>query len=206
MARGRFIDKRTAKDERLAEVSLKANFLYLVLTPFCDVDGKLSGNAVLVKADTCPLRTEMTERVITKCLLELHDAGLIDWYSAEGRKVVKIRDFNRYQQGLRRDRENPSEFPDPEGGEMPADCPQVADTLPAQVQGKGQVQEEVKEKEKEEVQEEAEVEEDDFDKLFGGLSPGGEAPTIETDESETVASSPDLSWVDQMREKFNNIK
>ena len=75
-----------------------------------------------------------------------------------------------------------------------------------------------KEKEKEEVQEEAEVkvevkekeeaevEEDDFDKLFGGPSPGGEAPTIETDETETVVSSSELSWADRMREKIKNFK
>ena len=55
MARGRFLDKRTATDERLATVSLKANYLYFALTPFFDIEGKHSGNATLVKAAACPL-------------------------------------------------------------------------------------------------------------------------------------------------------
>lgn len=166
MAKGRFLDKRTAKDERLAEVSLKANFLYLALTPFCDVDGKLSGNVTLVKADTCPLRPTMTEKVISKCLQELHDVGLIEWYSAGGRKVVRVCDFGRYQQGLRRERENPSELPDPDGGTMSDQIPQNDDTYPAQVQGKGKGQVEVEVEVEEEVEEKEQVEENSFEFLF----------------------------------------
>ena len=201
MAKGRFLDKRTAKDERLAEVSLRANYLYLALTPFADVDGKLSGNVTLVKADTCPLRAEMTEKVIGKCLQELHGVGLIEWYNAEGRKVVRIRDFGRYQQGLRRERENPSELPDLDGGKMSEQIPQNDDTDPAQVQGKGkgqgQVEGEVEGKEKGEEEEKYKM--DNFDLLF----------QTEDDDGGSLQGSPpssDLtSWKYRMTKRINNL-
>ena len=233
MANGRFLDKRTAKDERLGTVSLKAHFLYLALTPFADVGAKLSGNVTLVKADTCPLRREMTERVIKKCLQELHDVGLIEWYKAGSKKVLRMCDFSRYQQGLRRDRENQSEFPDPEGGNDPAECRQSAgvirqndDTDPAQVQEEVQVQDEVQEEAEVELQDQAEAEAqaeasdqveeqekvetgetDDCEKLFGpGPSLEGSGPLDETIETiETVVSSPGLSWADHMRERVKNL-
>jgi len=203
IAKGRFLDKRTARDERVAEVSLRAKDLDLALTPFADVDGKLSGNVTLVKADTCPLRAEMTEKVIGKCLQELHGVGLIEWYNAEGRKVVRIRDFDRYQQGLRRDRENPSELPDLDGGKMSDQIPQNDDIDPAQVQGKGkgkgqvEVEGEVEEKEKGEEEEKYKM--DHFDLLF----------QTEDDDGGSLQGSPPssgcTSWKYRMTTRINKL-
>ncbi len=202
MANGRFLDKRVTNDERLATISLKANFLYLALTPHCDVDGKLSGNVTLVKAVACPLRKDLSEKTIGKCLQELHDVGLIEWYTA-GKKVIRVCDFSKYQQGLRRDRENPSELPDPESGVDAGVIPQACGSDPALMRdGSGvskspsislstseaevEVKEQVEGKEKVEVEGEVEVEVKDAggiecdDPTIGELVPGGTAPRVDT--------------------------
>lgn len=119
MAEGRFISRRISYSEQLAKVSLEADFLFGRCIPHLDVAGRITGNAVLLKAQVCPLRPEITAETIPGLIRELEEAvgsegePLVVLYQVGTQSVLAFPGFARIQKGLRAEREAASRFPAP---------------------------------------------------------------------------------------------
>lgn len=111
MPEGRFISKTIATSEQLASISLKADYLFGRCLPHLDVEGRMPGTPRTVKAITCPLRDELSTKVVASCLAELAGAKLVLWYEVEGIQVLAFPQFRWHQRGLKTDREAPSKLP-----------------------------------------------------------------------------------------------
>lgn len=111
MAEGRFLSKSIATSRKLKSVSLEADYLFKSIIPHMDREGRIDGDPDIVKAIAVPLRAEMTHEVIARCLAELDQVEVINWYEVDGQKVVWIPNFHEHQQGMRPERERPSKLP-----------------------------------------------------------------------------------------------
>lgn len=119
MAEGRFISRRISYSEQLASVSLEADFLFSRCIPHLDVAGRITGNAVLLKAQVAPLRPEITAETIPTLIHELEEAigpegePLVIQYQVGTQWILAFPGFARIQKGLRKDREAESRLPAP---------------------------------------------------------------------------------------------
>lgn len=113
MPEGRFLSKTVANDWELNGVSFEADYLFTRCVPHLDREGRLPGHPAEVKGTAVPLRPELTVLVVDRCLCELADAGLVEWYQVEGRPCLQFPGFEGNQKGLRKDREAASRIPPP---------------------------------------------------------------------------------------------
>lgn len=118
MPDGRFLSKSIANSEQLNSVSLEAAFLFTWLIPHLDVEGRMVGNSVSVKATAAPLRRDLPVERVPELLLELararrDDRGrpLIYWYEVSGRRFLEFPGFRDHNRGIRVDREAKSRLP-----------------------------------------------------------------------------------------------
>jgi hypothetical protein len=110
MARGRMIDKRIAKSDKLAALKHdRSRVLYFMIYPHLDVEGRYSGDPRDIKEDCCP-RLPYTFNQIAESLVELHDVGLIILYEIEGVRYIECTRFEDFQ-SIRRKREGESKIP-----------------------------------------------------------------------------------------------
>ena len=112
MAEGRMLKRSIATSEQLERVSFEADYLFTRCIPFLDVEGRMPGAPGRVRALVCPLRPEMTPDVVARCLTELRDAGLVEWYDSAAGQVLAFPGFHRHNM-VRRDREGASKLPGP---------------------------------------------------------------------------------------------
>lgn len=105
------LSRSIAQNEQLAAVSLEADYLFMRCIPHLDCEGRMSGNPVLVKSVTCPLRDEITTARVPDLLRNLAVHGLVRWYEVEGKQVLAFPGFERHQTGLNKAREAASKFP-----------------------------------------------------------------------------------------------
>lgn len=112
MADGRMLRRSIATNEQLAAVSLEAAFVFTWCLPFLDVEGRMYGSPLRVKALVFPLREEINAGVIERALTELHEVGLITWYEARGEKCLAFPGFLR-NNTVRPKREGKSKVPPP---------------------------------------------------------------------------------------------
>ena len=116
MADGRFLSRSIAVNEQLASVSIEAALFFTWCIPHCDIEGRLPGSPMSVKANVFPLREEITIKRIPKLIEELGSAvdpdgvSLVVWYQVGRQQVLMFPGFTR-QQKLRRDREGVSKLP-----------------------------------------------------------------------------------------------
>jgi hypothetical protein len=118
MPDGRFLSKRIALSAQLAAVPLESAFLFTWMIPHLDVEGRMLGDEVAVKASVVPLRTEFTLESIRDHLLALARAPrdyrrrpLLYWYEVQGRRYVEFPGFRDHQKGMRVQREAKSQLP-----------------------------------------------------------------------------------------------
>lgn len=117
MAKGRFVSKSIATNEQLAAVSFTADYFFQRCIPHLDVEGRLAGNPLIIKAAVAPLRDEITQANIPELIAELAAAvdhegtPLVIWYEVNGVKVLEFPGFQGQQEGLRKDREAQSRLP-----------------------------------------------------------------------------------------------
>lgn len=157
MAKGRFISKEIARDTELnLHVSLKADYLFSRMIPHLDVEGRMEGHPVYVKATAVPMRDEFDADTVRECLSELSEAGLIRWYEVGGKQYIEFPAFEDHQKGLRKEREAESKCPpaksngatpledsgvDPEdSGSRDGGLPQSRAPAEVEVQGEGEAQ------------------------------------------------------------------
>ena len=112
MARGRMLNATIATDNRLARLSLEAEYLYLKSIPHLDRDGLILGDATVLWARVCPRRIELMPD-IDALVQEWQALDLVIAYdSAEG-QILYFPTFTQNQAGLRYDREPASTLPAP---------------------------------------------------------------------------------------------
>lgn len=113
MPDGRFLSKSIAYSAQVGSVSLEADYLFMRMIPHLDSAGRMTGEPMSVKALCCPLRNELTVQIAERCLSELCNAGLIDWYVGPDKaKYLSFPGFKAHQRGARLEREAPSRLPE----------------------------------------------------------------------------------------------
>lgn len=111
MARGRMIDKRIGKSNKLAALKRdRSRVLYFMIYPHLDVAGRYSADPLDIKEDCCP-RLKYSVGQIEEALQDLHDVGLLVLYEAEGQRYLEFTRFEDFQTGIRPDREAESKIP-----------------------------------------------------------------------------------------------
>jgi hypothetical protein len=93
--------------ESVNKLSFEAEVFFIRLMMKVDDFGKYHANEKLLKAALFPFKDEISENMIIGYLTECRSADLIDWYSVNNKKYLKIKNFG---QRLRR---MISKFPDP---------------------------------------------------------------------------------------------
>ncbi|MNL19082.1 Replication initiation and membrane attachment [compost metagenome] len=89
--------------------------LFTWMIPHTDDFGRLAGSPAKIKALVVPMM-DKGKREIEASLQRLAEKGLINWYEAEGEKVVQIIQFEKHQQGLhKRTKSKFPEFPGTSG-------------------------------------------------------------------------------------------
>jgi len=137
MADGRMLRRRIALDKRLAELSdHAARLIFTWCIAFLDVDGRMTGDPVVIKAMVFPLLKDITGEVIERALSELNETRLVVWYSVAGERYLYFPGFSKNQQ-VRRDREAASRIPPPPtAGSTPGGLPEQSRSAPAEIKGK----------------------------------------------------------------------
>ena len=111
MAKGRMMNKRIAKSDKLAALAKdRDRVVYFMLYPHLDRDGRYSADPRDIKEDCIP-RLRYSPDQIAESLRALHDVGLIAIYEVDGKQYLEASRFDDFQVGLHKDREAPSEIP-----------------------------------------------------------------------------------------------
>lgn len=99
----------------IATCSLEAQLLFDRLISQADDQGRLEGDAMVIKALCVPLVPKLTVKAVDRALDELAAEKLVRRYAADGHVLVQIVTWWRWQQSQRR--AYPSRWPAPEGWE-----------------------------------------------------------------------------------------
>lgn len=111
MAEGRFISRNIAFSEQLGQISMEADYLFMRMLPHLDCEGRITGSPTSIRARVCPLRKEMNDGMVSLSIAELDQNRLIVWYEVDGMQCIEYPNFEKYQTGLRKNREAPSKIP-----------------------------------------------------------------------------------------------
>ncbi len=133
MARGRMLNQSIAKDKKLNDLSIEAEYIYLKSIPHLDRDGLINGDPALLWSDVCPRRPELMQKM-QAIIDEIVASGLVIAYQCanDGDTVLFFPGFTKNQQGMRYDREAPSRFGPPphytrtHSGLIPTDSTPIA--------------------------------------------------------------------------------
>ena len=132
MARGRMLSRDISLDEKVNALSDDtARLLFTWLIPHLDCEGRMFGEAKVIKAIVAP-RLNWSAGRVDKYLKEMEKLALITRYSLNGNSYLFAPNFEKHQTGLRKDRESQSKIPPP-----PPELLQSNDGIsPAQVKDK----------------------------------------------------------------------
>ena len=112
MAKGRMINKRLCKSKKYAELtSDRSRVLYVLMYINADREGRVDGDPEEIKDEFCT-KLKYTHRKIAESIIELHNVGLIKLYEVNDHPYIQFLEFDKYQPGLRKDREAESEIPE----------------------------------------------------------------------------------------------
>jgi len=96
--------------EKMDQLSADAEVFFTRLIMKADDFGIYLGNPKLLKSALYPLRDNIKDDFIIKCIAELCGANLVIYYEVDGKKYVKIHDYGQ------RLRQMKSKFPEPSDG------------------------------------------------------------------------------------------
>lgn len=116
MARGRFISNDVINDKEINDLSSDTcRLAYVFLITIADREGRVAGDPAYLKSLLFPRRYDVTPDQVQDFILEWIDAGFVIWYEcSNGEKALRLVNFEKHQTGLRKEREAPSKFDDPE--------------------------------------------------------------------------------------------
>lgn len=138
MAKGRMINKRIAKSDKLAALTKdRHRVIYFMIYPHVDRDGRYSADPLDIKEDCCP-RLRYTVKEILESLIALDKVGLIALYKVNEKRYLEVFRFDDFQVGLHKEREAPSEIP-PNPGLYPdnsGSCRTDVDKIPLNLKSK----------------------------------------------------------------------
>jgi len=111
MARGRFVSKSISLDEKVdALPDDTCRLLFTWLITHLDCEGRMHGDAQTVKSTVFPRRKDSVGK-IEKYLMELESRGIISRYFVNGNQYLCMKNFEKHQPGLRKDKESQSQIP-----------------------------------------------------------------------------------------------
>lgn len=115
MARGRMISKRLGKSKKIAALKRdRSRFLYPVIYVHADCEGRFTADPEDIKEECLGINLKYSLRQIAESIIDMANVHLITLYEAKGKPYMQFIDFEKHQPGLRKDREAPSEIPNPE--------------------------------------------------------------------------------------------
>jgi len=114
MARGRMISNAVCGDKKINSLSDDTcRLLFTWLVTFADREGRVRGDAAMVRSTVFPRRTDIQIEQVEAYLQELHDAGLIIRYECADDLYIWFPKFDKNQPNMRKEREPSSELPPP---------------------------------------------------------------------------------------------
>lgn len=126
----RFIYPDACTSRSLAACDPLAQLLFDRLIVQCDDQGRLEGDAAVIRALCLPLVPKATVKAVERWLDDLERESMIVRYSASGRPLIQVTNWWDYQGGMRRS--YPSRWPAPQewqgdrvrGVDSPPDAPE----------------------------------------------------------------------------------
>lgn len=113
MAKGRFISRKVGRSRQLAALSNDTyRLMFLLMLPHADREGRLEADPELLNG-VCFTRMDWTDEQVVAALQEMHEINLIFLYHVNENPFLFFPKFAEHQQGMRKDREAPSEIPAP---------------------------------------------------------------------------------------------
>lgn len=82
-----------------------------------DDEGRLRGNPVFLRSQVFPYEDKLTVEEVKRCIKEVVDSGLINYYSVNEQAYISHPNWFTYQT-LRRDRMAKSTIPLPDGNQL----------------------------------------------------------------------------------------
>ena len=133
MARGRFISNKIIFDRQINELSNDTcRLAYTWAITLADKEGRIIGEPEILLAQLFPRRRDITVEDIQSFINEWVSAGFIFIYlGRDGDKVIRFKNFEKNQVGLRKDKEPESSFDDPSACRIIAG--KVTDKIPSNV-------------------------------------------------------------------------
>jgi hypothetical protein len=108
------ITNNITMDKRISELSDDTSRLaFTWLITFADCEGRTRGDPAVLRSILFPRRDDISLEQMEYYIREWHDAGLIVRYEAKGDLYIYFPAFDKNQANLRKDREAPSEIPEP---------------------------------------------------------------------------------------------
>jgi hypothetical protein len=114
VAKGRMINSQICRDKKINDLSDDTcRLIFTWLITFADCEGRAPGDPAIVRSMVFPRRDGFTNEQMRVYLSELAAVGLIVQYEANGDQWIWFPNFDKNQQGLRKDREAESIIPPP---------------------------------------------------------------------------------------------
>jgi len=111
LARGRMISKQISLDEKVDDLSDDtARLLFTWMIPHLDREGRIYGDANIFKSIVAP-RRKYSDKKIEKYLLEMEQIELIERYFVNNNAYIYLKNFEKHQLGLRKEKEAQSQIP-----------------------------------------------------------------------------------------------
>ena len=124
------INNRITRDKRIHDMSDDTSRLaFTWLITFADCDGRTHGDPAIVRSILFPRRSDISIEQTASYIAEWSALGLVLWYEAEGDQWIVFSGFEKYQIGIRKDREPTSDIPE----YNPDTCRILAGYLPEQI-------------------------------------------------------------------------
>jgi len=112
MPKGRMINRRISKDDKVANISPLSALLYSWMIPHTDCEGRILAKSGWIKWEIVPLLNYFSLKKIETCIFELEKTGLICVYG-NSREYLQLVGFAK-NQSINKEREAPSDIPAPE--------------------------------------------------------------------------------------------
>ena len=108
--RGRFISRKVAVDPKLNQLDDTTFLFLLMLIPHLDPEGRMWGDAVIVKGTCCPYRdwsvVQVENMLLSLAAIKRDDGlGIVERYSSSNHSCLWMPGFEGEQKGLQKDHE-----------------------------------------------------------------------------------------------------
>ncbi|KKK66097.1 hypothetical protein LCGC14_2967520 [marine sediment metagenome] len=120
MPRGRFHSRKFSKDPKIWSLPDDSHrLLYAMIIDWLDREGRIEGDANIIKGQVAPLAKDWTVEKVEQMLQTIskvkkpNGLGLLDFYTVNGIRYIWYSGFHSEQVGLQKDHEAPSEIPPP---------------------------------------------------------------------------------------------